>query len=530
MPQYYFDSFVVLGQREHKDPAHPWTTDFVLEEMRHCGVHAALCYQNVAMRYDCEFGNQRLMNSDLPKSPRLIGSWVLLPHHTSEMDAPARLIERMREANIRAVNIFPKSHHYSLRPWVIGPLLDAVQQERILLSIHIDELPGFDAVDDLCSQFPRLPILLRHCGWADNRYVWPLMARHENLHLEFSTFQVNGVIEIMCREFGAERLLFGSETPVKSLGAARAFIDYSDITEEQKDLIAYRNLQRLLGGVELMDYDTPAEDEPILALAKEGKPLTEYVVIDSHTHLCHPGAQGTGLIPMPESDAVHMVKKNRRIGIRKMCTSAWLSIFVPDDAGGNDITAAAIREFPDEIIGYACIDPTHRKDIEPEIHRCYFELGMKGVKPYVQNGLPFDHDLYTPWWEFANAHHLFALIHGNEGPVVKLSEKYPEVTFLLAHRGGSYPSAREGIALIRDRDNVLIEITYTPVPQDIIEFIVSEVGADKIVFGTDSPMRDPRPQFGWTVYSKLSTEEKRKILGENMQKVLARVKLEPTVE
>jgi predicted TIM-barrel fold metal-dependent hydrolase len=208
-----------------------------------------------------------------------------------------------------------------------------------------------------------------------------------------------------------------------------------------------------------------------------------------------------------------------------MCASPWLGIFVPDDAGGNDITAAAVREFREEIIGYATLDPTHRKDIVPEMHRCYFELGLKGVKPYVQNGLPFDHDLYTPWWEFANEHRLFALIHGNEGPVVKLSDQYPEVTFLLAHRAGSYGMAREAIALIKDRNNVLIEITYTPVPQDIIEFIVSEVGAGKIVFGTDAPMRDPRPQFGWTIYSKLSTEEKRKILGENMLKVLGRVRL-----
>jgi predicted TIM-barrel fold metal-dependent hydrolase len=49
-----------------------------------------------------------------------------------------------------------------------------------------------------------------------------------------------------------------------------------------------------------------------------------------------------------------------------------------------------------------------------------------------------------------------------------------------------------------------------------------EVGSEKVIFGTDAPMRDPISQFGWVVYSRISEEGKRKILGLNMQRILDR--------
>ncbi|MBM4086006.1 MAG: hypothetical protein FJ272_14565 [Planctomycetes bacterium] len=54
--------------------------------------------------------------------------------------------------------------------------------------------------------------------------------------------------------------------------------------------------------------------------------------------------------------------------------------------------------------------------------------------------------------------------------------------------------------------------------------MVKEAGADKVIFGSDFPMRDPHPQLAWVVYAKLSFEDKRKILGENFKAILADVR------
>jgi len=94
-----------------------------------------------------------------------------------------------------------------------------------------------------CYLWSRMQKLL----WGSERSLWPLLARHENLHVEFSSFQANGVLERVCREFGPERALFGSEMPVKALGAAKAFVEYAELTEEERRNIAGENLCRLLG-------------------------------------------------------------------------------------------------------------------------------------------------------------------------------------------------------------------------------------------------------------------------------------------
>ena len=71
--------------------------------------------------------------------------------------------------------------------------------------------------------------------------------------------------------------------------------------------------------------------------------------------------------------------------------------------------------------------------------------------------------------------------------------------------------------------NVWAQINYTAVSNGTIEYLVDQVGADRVLFGTDAPMRDPRPQLGWVVYTRLTLAEKKKILGENFARILREI-------
>ena len=103
-----------------------------------------------------------------------------------------------------------------------------------------------------------------------------------------------------------------------------------------------------------------------------------------------------------------------------------------------------------------------------------------------------------------------------------MAQKYPNMTFLLAHTGQSYEIARCNLLVARERKNVFLEITYTTLTYGIIEYLTREIGADKIVYGSDMPMRDPAPQLAWICYSRISEGDKRKILGINMKKLMDR--------
>lgn len=81
--------------------------------------------------------------------------------------------------------------------------------------------------------------------------------------------------------------------------------------------------------------------------------------------------------------------------------------------------------------------------------------------------------------------------------------------------------AREVVAGMKLHQNIWAELTLTPVTNGVIEWMVSEVGDDRILFGTDAPMRDPRPQFGWVAWADLPVESRKKILGANYMRLLS---------
>jgi predicted TIM-barrel fold metal-dependent hydrolase len=54
--------------------------------------------------------------------------------------------------------------------------------------------------------------------------------------------------------------------------------------------------------------------------------------------------------------------------------------------------------------------------------------------------------------------------------------------------------------------------------------VVAGARDDRVLYGSDLPMRDPRQQLGWVVYSKLSVERKLAVLGLNGKRILDRAR------
>ena len=54
----------------------------------------------------------------------------------------------------------------------------------------------------------------------------------------------------------------------------------------------------------------------------------------------------------------------------------------------------------------------------------------------------------------------------------------------------------------------------------MIEQLVNEAGADRVLFGSDTPLMDPRPQIGKIITADISDEAKRLILGGNARRLL----------
>ena len=132
----------------------------------------------------------------------------------------------------------------------MGDTFAALEEAQILtlLSMGWAGEDPFAFFHELLDRHPRLPVLLTDHVWSQQRHVHRLMQLHENLHIEFSAYQINRGIESYAAEFGDERLVFGTGGTEKSPGAARTYIDYAQLSAESKERIAGGNLRRLLRG------------------------------------------------------------------------------------------------------------------------------------------------------------------------------------------------------------------------------------------------------------------------------------------
>ncbi len=477
----------------------------------------------LARDYDPVVGN-RILIEQIKSYANIFPCFVLMPDIWGEF---LEVEVYLNEYNVRAVKLYPRTHRYFFDEYTCGKIFKVLEERSIPLFIEagrgFDEKynqVSFEEIDVLCSMHPGLNVVLQGARWEEARKIFTLMKKHKNLHIEFSSFQLNRGIEYIVENFGSDRVLFGSEFPIKSIGSARTFLDYSEISDEDKSKIAGGNLARLLK-VKIYPTDDETGDD-FIESAKKGEKI-KFSIIDAHAHLGAEEPVVSGYTPLIKSGIDDIFKLNEKIGIRNCCVSSWLAIW-SDHKAGNEITARAIEKFPEHFIGYASFNPYYVDDWDEELNYWFILKKFKGIKPYYPRILiPYNDVRWGKLFEFGNKFKLFALLHPSDNfveEVDEISSLYPDVNFLLAHAGIGFKHVRDLIELVKKRNNLFFELTFTNVPDGLIEFLVDEVGPDRIVFGTDQPIRDPAPQLGWVIYSRISPEDKMKILGLNMKRII----------
>ncbi len=522
----YFDSFAFVGKRMGSPQNGIYKFEDVESEMRRCGISGALLTHTLARDYDPVVGN-KVLRDEIGGRKNFFPCFVLRPDDLGEFPDVEKYV---RENDVKAARIYPKTQMYAFEQFTCGKIFEVLERREIPLFIEGGRrfVPTFnqatlDELDRVCSAHPKLKIVLQGSRWDGMREVFFVMKKHPNIMLEFSSQQVNHGIEFFLDNFGAKRLLFGTQFPVMSIGAARAFLDYSPVKEDDKRLIAGLNL------AEMLKVDLPVEVEPsgtddrIVTAMKSGKPLGEFNVIDAHAHIV-PEGEHVAYSPILYSGAGDMVKSDARLGIRKACISEWLGIWLDHDRG-NDATYDAMTRFPEHFVGYGTFDPNFVEDWESLLNVWYVQRHFVGIKPYYpRNEVPYNSMKWDPLFSFGDKHNLFVLLHPSDNFVAEMEEiavRYPGLRLLLAHSGLSFKHAADVIEVAKKHTNVYLELTFTDVVDGVIEFMVEKVGAGKVLFGTDQPMRDAAPQIGWVGYARLPEEDKVRILGTNMQGILS---------
>ncbi len=251
-----FDANCQLGPSNVTVAAAPTSAVQVEAELDRCGIAEALVYHSSAGGYSPSVGNT-ILSAAISAIRRLHGSWIVLPHYTEEMPPPDLLMGKALAMGIRAVRMLPARHRFLLSDWSVDTLLEKLSEHRLPLFLDYDRthwaenVVDYDSVARICKQFPTLPLVLVREGIGSARFLYPLLERFENLHLETSYYQAPCGLEDISRKFGAKRLLFGTGLPNYEAGPAISMLICSEISAEEKQMVAGGNLRRLLDSVRI---------------------------------------------------------------------------------------------------------------------------------------------------------------------------------------------------------------------------------------------------------------------------------------
>ncbi len=195
-------------------------------------------------------------------------------------------------------------------------------------------------------------------------------------------------------------------------------------------------------------------------------------------------------------------------------------------AAGNK-AAADLQRLDARLCPYVTVHPPHGMVALDELRRGIEEFGCYGMKVWVS---PANAPDMFPLVEQMIAYGKPILIHAmhksvgqyplesDPADVAELGRRYPEARIIMAHIGGNFIYGCEAIREVR---NVQTDCSGTFCEQGMIEHAVEQLGADRVLFGSDAPGADFVNNLAKVMAAKLDDDARDQILFRNADQLLS---------
>lgn len=152
------------------------------------------------------------------------------------------------------IKIHPEEHGYRIADHGRKIFEFAAEHRAVILTHSSDENSEAAEFVPFFNDFPEVKLILAHigCGW-DGDMTHQVRAihqsRHGNVFADTSSARsiTPRLIEWAVKEIGADKVLFGSDTPLYHVSMQRVRIDHADLSEQQKRMILRDNAVTLFG-------------------------------------------------------------------------------------------------------------------------------------------------------------------------------------------------------------------------------------------------------------------------------------------
>ena len=232
------------------------TAEEVAQRALACGVERTLVSPLAGLfprgRADAVAANEAAFG-EVPTVSGLLQYVIVNPLQPQTFDQARRMLQAPWCAGIK---IHPEEHGYRITDQgdALFDFFESVGAPVMTHSGCPNSLPA-DFVP-FADRHPGVCLVLAHLGNGAGDAQRPDLqvravaaARHRNLWVDTSSYRsvMPGLIEWAVKELGAERLLFGSDTPLYHVAVQRARIEAAEIPEAARRLILRENALRFFG-------------------------------------------------------------------------------------------------------------------------------------------------------------------------------------------------------------------------------------------------------------------------------------------
>ena len=241
-----FDCNCMIGRCSDNGTALQTAND-LLAEMAHHNITKALVSHAFFWDFEIAYGNEMLLREIAGKSG-LYPVVTVCPWATSKEMWPEETITILRDKAF-GIRLFPVRNRFDLSESNLNAVMPIVRAARLPVLIEFEQVNNFGGFQALLERYPYVPLILARVGVEKNRTLYPLLAKHKNLHVDISLYREHRGVEFLVQHFGADQILFGTGLPFLDAGASAFRVIYASLTPEDKEKLAYRNMERIIANV-----------------------------------------------------------------------------------------------------------------------------------------------------------------------------------------------------------------------------------------------------------------------------------------
>ncbi len=212
------------------------------------GVERIVLSPHNALFGDTREGNREMLEAVNRHAGRVYGYCTINPNFpnevTSEMDA------YLRRSGVVGIKIHPSSHECHVADPRYAPMWERAQREKLLVLSHTwgrDGVCGSEAMGGVAEKYPDVRLLLGHSCYGDWDGAIGLARAFPNVYMELTAaYHAYGLIERMCGEAGAHKVLFGTDYPWFDPMTTAGCVTFAHISEDDMRHILYGNARCLL--------------------------------------------------------------------------------------------------------------------------------------------------------------------------------------------------------------------------------------------------------------------------------------------